>query len=116
MWRVALYAQEIPGRRGRARLEQQAARLAISVARRPGWWHVATFADQSWGGGWRPGLSGLLAAAPGHYDVVAVDTKGAVANNPRARARPDVAWGRAGVHGRRRGLGGILPVTAAAPR
>ena len=43
-------------------------------------------------------------------------TKGAVANNPRVRARPDVAWGRAGVHGRRRGLGGILPVTAAAPR
>ena len=73
MWRVALYAQEIPGRRGRARLEQQVARLAVSVARRPGWWHVATFADQSWGGGWPRGLSGLLAAAPGHYDVVAVD-------------------------------------------
>ncbi len=73
MWRVALYAHETPGRRGRARLEQQVARLAVSVARRPGWCHVATYVDQSWGGGWRPGRSGLLAAAPGHYDVVAVD-------------------------------------------
>ena len=37
-------------------------------------------------------------------------------NSARVMARPDVTWGCAGVHGRRRGLGGILPVAAAAPR
>ena len=73
MWRVAVYAQETPGRRGRNRLDRQVACLATGVARRPGWWHVATYADQSFGAGWRPGLSRLLADAPGRFDLVAVD-------------------------------------------
>ena len=73
MWRVAVYAQETPGRRGRDRLGRQVVRLATGVARRPGWWHVATYADQSLGAGWRPGLSRLLADAPGRFDIVAVD-------------------------------------------
>ncbi len=73
MWRVAVYAQETPGRRGRDRLDRQVARLATGVARRPGWWHVATYALQSLGAGWRPGLSRLLADAPGRFDLVAVD-------------------------------------------
>jgi hypothetical protein len=42
MWRVAVYARETPGRRGRPRLAQQVARLAIQVASQPGWCHVAT--------------------------------------------------------------------------
>jgi hypothetical protein len=70
MWRVAVYAQETPGRRGRDRLDRQVTRLATGVARRPGWWHVATYAFDA---GWRPGLSRLLADAPGRFDIVAVD-------------------------------------------
>ncbi len=73
MWRVAVYAQETPGRRGRDRLDRQVARLATGVARQPSWWHVATYADQSLGAGWRSGLSRLLADAPGRFDLVAVD-------------------------------------------
>ena len=71
MWRVAVYAHETPGRRGRVRLDRQVARLAIGVARRRDWWHVATYADQSLGVGWRPGLSALLADAPGRFDLSA---------------------------------------------
>ena len=73
MWRVAVYAQETSGRRGRGRLDRQVARLATGVARRPGWGHVATYADQGLGAGWRPGLSRLLADALGRFDIVAVD-------------------------------------------
>lgn len=63
-----------PGRRGRARLAQQVARLAVQVARQPGWCHVATHADR-WcaPGAERPELAQLLADAPGRFDVVAVD-------------------------------------------
>lgn len=73
MWRVAVYAHEAPGRRGRARLNRQVARLTTGVTRRPGWWHVATYAEQSSGPGWRPGLARLLADAPGRFDLVALD-------------------------------------------
>ena len=73
MWRVAVYAQETPGRWGRDRLDRQVAHIAIGVARQPGWWYVATYADQSFDAGWRPGLSRLLADAPGRFDIVAVD-------------------------------------------
>jgi hypothetical protein len=73
MWRVAVYAHETPGRHGRARLDRQVARLAVGVARRRDWWHVATYADQSLGVGWRAGLSALRADAPGRFDLVVVD-------------------------------------------
>ncbi len=75
MWRVAIYAREVPGRAGRQRLERQVAGLAAQVARQPGWRHVATYADQAPGGS-RPGLARLLAEAPGHIDLVAVDGYG----------------------------------------
>lgn len=75
MWRVAIYAREAPGRAGMRRLEGQTAGLAADVARRPGWWHVATYADQALGGV-RPGLSRLLAEAPGRFEVVVVDGYG----------------------------------------
>ena len=75
MWRVAIYAREVPGRAGRQRLERQVAGLAAQVARQPGWRHVATYADQAPGGS-GPGLARLLADAPGHLDLVVVDGYG----------------------------------------
>lgn len=72
MWRVAIYAQEAPGRAGRKRLEHQVAGLAAQVARQPGWHHLATYVDQGFGAG-RPGLTRLLAEASGRIDVVVVD-------------------------------------------
>ena len=73
MWRVAVYAHEAPGRRAQALLDRQVAHLATGVARRPGWWHVATYAEESFTVGWRPGLARLLADAPGRLDIIAVD-------------------------------------------
>ncbi|MGH9057231.1 MAG: recombinase family protein, partial [Acidimicrobiales bacterium] len=77
MWRVAIYAREVPGCTGRARLDRQVAALAAQVARQPDWCHVATYTDQGLGpGGVRPGLSRLLAEASGRIDVVVVDGHG----------------------------------------
>ena len=50
MARIAIYVQEEPGRGDLASLDHQVRRLATQVARRPGWWAVATYADR-----WRPG-------------------------------------------------------------
>lgn len=72
MWRVAIYAREVPGRAGRNGLNRQVAGLAAQVVRQRGWQHVATYGDQDFGVG-RPGLSRLLAEAPGRIDLVAVD-------------------------------------------
>jgi DNA invertase Pin-like site-specific DNA recombinase len=74
MTRVALYAHEELGRGDVARLDDQVHRLAVQVARRPGWWPVVTYAD-CWPSGRtdRPGLARLLAdAARGAFDLVAV--------------------------------------------
>jgi DNA invertase Pin-like site-specific DNA recombinase len=74
MHRVAIYGHDLPGRAGTARLGRQVARLAGEVARRPDCVHVATYADQGPGApGLRPGLSRLLAEAPGRVDLVVVD-------------------------------------------
>jgi DNA invertase Pin-like site-specific DNA recombinase len=82
MWRVAVYAREAPGRASRARLDRQVAGLAAQVTRQPGWQHVATYADQSLSSD-RPGLSRLLADAPGRIDVVVVDGYGRLSTNRR---------------------------------
>jgi DNA invertase Pin-like site-specific DNA recombinase len=82
MWRVAIYGREAPGRAGRARLDRQVAALAAQVARQPGWQQVATYGDQDFGVG-RPGLSRLLAEAPGRIDLVVVDGYGRLSPNRR---------------------------------
>ena len=82
MWRVAIYGREAPGRAGRARLDRQVAALVAQVARQPGWQHVATYGDQDFGAG-RPGLSRLLAEAPGRIDLLAVDGYGRLSPNRR---------------------------------
>ena len=69
MWRVAIYAREAPGRAGRNRLNRQVAGLATQVARQRGWQHVATYGDQDFSVA-RPGLSRLLAEAPGRIDLL----------------------------------------------
>jgi hypothetical protein len=53
--------------------------LAAQVARRPGWQHGATYADQSLGYD-RPGLGRLLAEAPGRIDLAVIDGYGLSAN------------------------------------
>ncbi len=74
MWRVAVYARAAPGRRGRARLAQQVAKVVVQVACQPGWCHVGTYTDQSSGhDASRPGLAQLLADAPVRLDLVVVD-------------------------------------------
>lgn len=86
--RVALYAREAPGRRGRGRLDRRIATLAASVATRPGWRHVATYADQSLARLWeRPGLCRLLADAPWAFDAVVIDSYGQLATD-----RSDLSW------------------------
>jgi len=75
MWRVAIYAREAPGRAGRARLDRQVGHLAARIARQPSWRLVATYVDQA-PGGTGPGLSRLLADAPGHFDLVVVEGYG----------------------------------------
>lgn len=82
MSRVAIYDREVPGRAGRARLDRQVAGLAVQVARQPDWQHVATYGYQDPGAG-RPGLSRLLAEAPGRIDLVAVDGYGRLSPNRR---------------------------------
>lgn len=78
MWKVAIYAHDTPGRQARARLDRQVAALAAQVARQHAWQHVATYADQG-AEGLRPGLARLLADAPGHLDLVAVEGYGRLA-------------------------------------
>ena len=80
MWRVAIYAREAPGRAGRNRLNRQVAGLAMQVARQRGWQHVATYGDQDFGVD-RPGLSRLLAEAPGRIDLLVVDGYGRLSPN-----------------------------------
>lgn len=95
MWRVAIYAREAPGRAGRARLDRQVASLAAHVARQPGWRHVATYADQGAAG--RPGLSRLMADAPSHFDMVAVDSYGRLSPDRRQLQALLAQLGGAGV-------------------
>jgi DNA invertase Pin-like site-specific DNA recombinase len=80
MRRVAIYGREAPGRAGRARLDRQVASLAAQVTRQPDWQHVATYGDQGLDVG-RPGLSRLLAEAPGRIDLLAVDGYGRLSAN-----------------------------------
>ena len=82
MWRAAIYGREAPGRAGRAKLDRQVAALVAQVARQPGWQHVATYGDQDFGVG-RPGLSRLLAEAPGRIDLVVVDGYGRLSPDRR---------------------------------
>ena len=79
MGRVAIYARETTGG-GRRQQDRQVTALAAEVARRPGWRHVATYADQA-PGGTVPGLARLLADAPGHFDLVVVDGYGRLSAN-----------------------------------
>jgi DNA invertase Pin-like site-specific DNA recombinase len=84
MWRVAIYAREAPDRDGRARLDRQVGQLAAQVTRQPGCTPVATYVDQRHHpASFRPGLSRLIADAPGHFDVVAVDSYGRLSPNRR---------------------------------
>lgn len=82
MWRVAIYGREAPGRAGRAWLDRQVIALAAQVTRQPGWRHVATYGDQDTGVV-RPGLSRMLAEAPGRFDLLAVDGHGRLSPNRR---------------------------------
>jgi DNA invertase Pin-like site-specific DNA recombinase len=95
MWRVAIYARELPGRAGRARLDRQVAGLAAQIGRQSGWCHVATYVDQ--GAADRPGLSGLLADAPSHLDVVLIDGYGRLSPDRRERQALLAQLGGAGV-------------------
>ena len=94
--RVAIYARELQGRAGRARLDRQIAGLAAQIGRQSGWCHVATYADQDVGAG-RPGLTRLLAEAPGRIDLVAVDSYGRLSANRQELAALLAQLGGAGV-------------------
>ena len=96
MWRVAIYGREAPGRAGRAGLDRQVNNLAAQIARQPGWQHVATYGDQGVGVG-RPGLSRLLAEAPGRVDLVVVDGYGRLSPNRREQTALLAQLGGAGV-------------------
>ena len=97
MWRVAIYGREVPGQAGRARLDRQVAGLVTQVARQPGWRHVATYGDQDHRAGRRPGLSRLLAEAPGRVDLVVVDGYGRLSPNRREQTVLLAQLGGAGV-------------------
>ena len=96
MWRAGIYAHDTSGRSGRARLDCQVAALAAQVARQPGWRHVATYADHGVSS-FRPGLTRLLADAPGHLDLVAVDSYGRLAPDRRTLDAILAQLGGAGV-------------------
>lgn len=84
MWRVAIYAREVPGRAGRRRLDHQVAGLAAQVAHQPTWQHVATYGDLEGGpANTRRGFSRLLADAPGHFDLLVVDGYGRLSADRR---------------------------------
>ena len=93
--RVAIYARDLQGRAGRARLDRQVAGLAAQIGCQSGWCHVATYADQGAAG--RPGLSRLLADAPSHLDMVAVDSYGRLSANRQELAALLAQLGGAGV-------------------
>ena len=95
MWRVAIYARETPGRAGRARLDRQVAALAAQVARQPGWQHVATYGDQDFGVG-RPGLSRLLAEAPGASTLLLSTGTAACPRTARSWMRCWPSWAAPG--------------------
>ena len=97
MWRVAIYAREAPGRVGRVRLERQVTGLCAQIARWPDWSHVATYADQAGLGGVLPGLSRLVAEAPGWVDLVVVDGYGRLSPNRREQSALLAQLGRSGV-------------------
>ena len=96
MWRVAIYGREAPGRAGRARLDRQVNNLAAQIACQPDWQHVATYGDQGFGAG-RPGLSRLLAEAPGRLDLVVVDGYGRLSPSRREQNPLAAQLGGAGV-------------------
>ena len=84
MWRVAIYARQVPGRAGRGALDQQTRQLAVQVGQRPEWRYVAIYADQCPVGRVpRPGLSRLLVEAPAYFDVLVVDGYGQLSPNRR---------------------------------
>ena len=64
--------------------------------RQPGWQHVATYGDQGFGVG-RPGLSRLVAEAPGRVDLVVVDEYGRLSPNRREQSALAAQLGGAGV-------------------
>ena len=80
MWRMAIYAREAPGHAGRARIDRQVARLTAQLAGQVDWRHIATYSDQDPGAD-RPGLSCLLAEAPGRIDLLVVDGYGRLSPN-----------------------------------
>ena len=96
MWRVAIYGREAPGRAGRARLDRQVTNLAAHIAHQPGWQHVATYGDQGFAVG-RPGLSRLVAEAPGRVDLVAVAGYGRLSPNRSEQSALLARLGGAGV-------------------
>lgn len=72
----------MPGRAGQPRLDRQIARLAAQNARHPIWHYVARYGDLDVGPpGARPGLSRLIANAPGRLDLVALDGFGRLSAN-----------------------------------
>jgi DNA invertase Pin-like site-specific DNA recombinase len=84
MWRVAIYARQVPGRAGRGALDRQTRRLRTEVSQRPEWRHVANYVDQCpVGRGPRPGLSRLLVEAPAYFDLLVVDGYGQLSSNRR---------------------------------
>jgi DNA invertase Pin-like site-specific DNA recombinase len=80
MWRVAIYAREAPGHAGRALIDRQVAGLTAQLAGQVDWRHIATYSDQDPGAD-RPGLSCLLAEAPGRIDLLVVDGYGRLSPN-----------------------------------
>ena len=96
MWRVAIYGREASGRAGRVGLDRQVNNLAAQIARQPGWQHVAAYGDQSFGAG-RPGLSRLVAEAPGRVDLVVFDGYGRLSPHRREQSALAAQLGRSGV-------------------
>ncbi|MGH7912024.1 MAG: recombinase family protein [Candidatus Dormibacteraceae bacterium] len=93
--RAAIYVNDTHGEGG---LRRQVGRLTKVLARRPGWTHVATYGDSGWApAGARPGLAGLLAAAPFYVDVVVVDGCRRLAPSRRERDAIVEALGGYGV-------------------
>ncbi|MHB1718258.1 MAG: recombinase family protein [Acidimicrobiales bacterium] len=96
--RIAIYARELQGRAGRARLDRQVAVLAAQIGRQSGWCHVATYAELSLGRpSERPGFCRLLADAPWAFDVVVVDGYGQLSPDRREVDHVLARLGAAGV-------------------
>ena len=84
------------GQAGRSQVGSAGGRLAAQVSPPAAWQHVATYGDQSLSAG-RPGLSRLLAEAPGHIDLVVVDGYGRLSPNRRGAGRAARPTGCPGV-------------------